>query len=124
MLIVMRILTGAAAASVQAVGAGTVSDVWEPKDRGRTIGVFYLGLLCDPGLTPKIGGALTQNLGWRSTLWFLAIFGRALLALIIFLLPETLKHKTPTESADPDVGSTWQNVISGISGPPKVLLLI
>jgi len=48
MLIVMRILSGAAAASVQAVGAGTVADIWEPKERGRAMGVFYLGPLCGP----------------------------------------------------------------------------
>jgi predicted MFS family arabinose efflux permease len=32
MLIVFRILSGGAAASVQAVGAGTVADIWEPKE--------------------------------------------------------------------------------------------
>jgi multidrug resistance protein len=125
MLIVMRILSGAAAASVQAVGAGTVADIWEPKERGRAMGIFFLGPLCGPGLAPIIGGALTQNLGWRSTLWFLAIFGGALLGLIIFFLPETLRHKTPTETAEAAVKtSTGQKIISGIFGPPKVLLLI
>lgn len=42
MLIVMRMLSGGAAASVQAVGAGTVADVWEVKERGRAMGIFYL----------------------------------------------------------------------------------
>jgi hypothetical protein len=43
MLIVMRTLSGGAAASVQAVGAGSVADMWEPKERGKAMGLFYLG---------------------------------------------------------------------------------
>lgn len=98
MLIVFRILSGAAAASVQAVGAGTAADVWEPKERGRAMGLFYIGPLCGPGLAPVIGGALTQGFGWRSTLWFLAIFGGVILILIFFLLPETVaRAKQPQE---------------------------
>jgi hypothetical protein len=48
MLIVMRVLSGGAAASVQAVGAGTIADVWEPKERGKAMGIFYLGPLMGP----------------------------------------------------------------------------
>lgn len=43
MLIVFRVLSGGAAASVQAVGAGTIADIWETKERGRAMGIFYLG---------------------------------------------------------------------------------
>lgn len=42
-LIVFRMLSGGAAASVQAVGAGTIADVWDPRERGRAMGMFYLG---------------------------------------------------------------------------------
>ena len=91
MLIVMRILGGGASASVQAVGAGTIADIWEVKERGRAMGMFYLGPLCGPLLAPIIGGALTQRLGWRSTQWFLAGYGGVLLVFLFFALPETLK---------------------------------
>lgn len=98
MLIVFRILSGGAAASVQAVGAGTAADVWEPKERGKAMGLFYIGPLCGPGLAPVIGGALTQGFGWRSTLWFLVIFGGVILLLILFFLPETVsRDKEPKE---------------------------
>lgn len=75
MLVVMRMLSGGAAASVQAVGAGTIADVWEPKERGRAMGIFYLGPLCGPLFAPIIGGALAQRWNWRATLWFLVIYG-------------------------------------------------
>lgn len=62
MLIVMRILGGGAAASLQAVGAGTISGIWEVLQRGRAMGIFYLGPLCGPLLAPIIGGGLAQSL--------------------------------------------------------------
>jgi len=95
MFIVMRCLAGGAAASVQAVGAGTVADVWEVKERGKAMGMFYLGPLCGPLLSPIIGGALAQSLGWRSTQWFMTIFGACLCLLILFCLPETLRKRKP-----------------------------
>lgn len=48
MLVVMRLLNGGSAASVQAVGAGTIADLWEPIERGRAMGMFYLGPLLGP----------------------------------------------------------------------------
>lgn len=93
MLVVMRTLSGGAAASVQAVGAGTVADMWEPKERGKAMSMFYLGPLCGPLLAPVIGGVLAQTLGWRSTQWFLAIYGGFTLVLIVFAMPETLGRK-------------------------------
>jgi MFS family permease len=94
MLIVMRVLSGGAAASVQAVGAGTVADVWEPKERGKAMGLFYLGPLMGPFLAPIIGGGLAEGLGWRSTQWFLAIYGGILTVFLILALPETLRART------------------------------
>jgi MFS family permease len=95
MLIVMRMLGGGAAASVQAVGAGTIADIWESRERGRAMGIFYLGPLMGPLLAPIIGGLLTQSFGWRSTMWFLAIYGGVLFTVLTFCLPETLTATKP-----------------------------
>ncbi|KAI9048757.1 hypothetical protein LZ554_007588 [Drepanopeziza brunnea f. sp. 'monogermtubi'] len=95
MLIAMRVLGGGAAASVQAVGAGTIADIWEVRERGRAIGFFFLGPLLGPLLAPIIGGALSQAWGWRSTQWFQAIYGGILVIMLTFCLPETLAKKQP-----------------------------
>lgn len=107
MFLAMRMLNGAAGASVQAVGAGTIADVWEPKERGRAIGIFYLGPLCGPLLAPIIGGALNQAWGWRSVQWFLVILGSCILLFLIFCLPETLRQRKPvTEAAAEEVAAS------------------
>ncbi|PLB40126.1 MFS transporter [Aspergillus candidus] len=90
MLIVMRMLSGGASASVQAVGAGTIADLWDTHERGRAMGIFYLGPLCGPLLAPIVGGALAQRWRWRSTLWFLAAYGAIVVIFIFVALPETL----------------------------------
>lgn len=93
MLIVMRAFAGGAAASVQAVGAGTIADVWEVHERGRAMGWFYLGPLMGPLLAPVIGGSLSQHFGWQATMWFLAIYGAVIWLFIVFCLPETLVRR-------------------------------
>ncbi|KAL2131016.1 hypothetical protein VTI74DRAFT_5655 [Chaetomium olivicolor] len=95
MLVVMRILGGGASASVQAVGAGTIADIWEPAERGRAMGIFYLGPLVGPLCAPIIGGALAQGFGWRATMWFLTIYGGVMLLMLLFCLPETLPNRPP-----------------------------
>lgn len=55
------------------------------------MGIFWLGPLMAPLLGPMIGGALAEKFGWRSTQWFLAIYGFFLVLIIFFALPETRK---------------------------------
>ncbi|KAF1358463.1 MFS general substrate transporter [Lizonia empirigonia] len=107
MLIIMRVFSGGAAASVQAVGAGTIADIWEVRERGKAMGIFYLGPLCGPLFAPIIGGALGQGLGWRSTQWFLVIYGCLTVIAIIFALPETLAKPLVTKpEARPELART------------------
>ncbi|ETN41319.1 uncharacterized protein HMPREF1541_03254 [Cyphellophora europaea CBS 101466] len=91
MLIAMRMLAGGAAASVQAVGVGTIADVWLSEERGRAMGFFYLGPLCGPLFAPILGGIVGERWSWRATQWALVIYGALTWTLVFFGLPETLK---------------------------------
>jgi MFS family permease len=102
MFIALRLLSGACSASVQAVGAGTVADIWEPRERGKAMGIFYLGPICGPMLSPMIGGALTARWGWRSSLWFCAAFAGISVLTIILFLPETLPREKQKISTSTD----------------------
>ncbi|VEU23125.1 DEKNAAC104159 [Brettanomyces naardenensis] len=99
-LIAFRVLSGGCAASVQAVGAGTISDLYPVTERGTAMGIFYLGPLAGPLLAPIIGGAITSNksFGWRGTQWFLVILSFCGLLLITFFLPETLRRQDNKEA--------------------------
>ncbi|KAJ5522222.1 hypothetical protein N7527_006337 [Penicillium freii] len=117
MLVVMRMLSGGASASVQAVGAGTIADLWEPRERGRAMGIFYLGPLCGPLFAPIVGGLLAQRWGWRSTMWFLSAFGALTLIFILFSLPETLAVQKPVlaeleDDEDPAINRPLSRVSS------------
>jgi multidrug resistance protein len=92
-LIVFRVLTGACSASVQAVGAGTVSDLFPPEVRGRAMGYFYLGTLASPLVSPIIGSLLLIRWDWRSTQWFTMALAAVIDLCIILLLPETLREQ-------------------------------
>ncbi|OQE24625.1 hypothetical protein PENSTE_c007G05637 [Penicillium steckii] len=115
MLIVMRMLSGGASASVQAVGAGTIADLWEPRERGRAMGIFYLGPLCGPLFAPIIGGLLAQRWGWRSTLWFLAAYGALTVVFIFLALPETLAVQKIVPPEDEEDGEPIGQSISRVS---------
>lgn len=67
------------------------------------MGFFYLGPLMGPLLGPIIGGSLAENLGWRSTQWFLVIYGAILVLSLFVALPETRKESRPGRSAQLDV---------------------
>lgn len=106
MLIVFRILSGAAAASVQAVGAGTIADIFMPAQRGRGMSVFYLGPLLGPLVAPILGGVLVEAFGWRSTMWFLVCYGVLVWCLVLFALPETLDRRKQQQAQLPPAAPT------------------
>jgi MFS family permease len=64
-----------------------------------------LGPLCGPLLAPIIGGVMAQKLGWRSTQWFLVVYGGLTFAGLLFCLPETLKQPKPAPENPSDASS-------------------
>lgn len=139
MLIILRVCGGGASASVQATGAGTIADIWESFERGNAMSMFYLGPLLGPLIAPVVGGALTQALGWRSTMWFLSIYGLVILIMLTLFLPETLVRRkteeavaerptlgrtTTTESAKAKTKKTTQFLKRFLIDPLSVLLFL
>ncbi|PKX96937.1 putative MFS transporter [Aspergillus novofumigatus IBT 16806] len=89
MFIAMRLLTGAASVSLQAVSAGTISDMFDAQERGKAMGAFMLGPMLGPMFAPIIGGALVTRWSWRSTQWFMVVYGWAVFLIMLFFMPET-----------------------------------
>ncbi|KAK1142345.1 hypothetical protein N8T08_007897 [Aspergillus melleus] len=89
MFIAMRLLGSASSASLQSVSAGTISDMFGTHERGKAMGAFMLGPMLGPMFAPIIGGGLTMRWGWRSTQWFMVIYGWTVFMVMVFCLPET-----------------------------------
>ncbi|KIM29950.1 hypothetical protein M408DRAFT_67165 [Serendipita vermifera MAFF 305830] len=84
-LICMRIFQAAGSSAVLALGAGTLADIYAPRERGTMMGIYYAAPLLGPSLGPLIGGAITEAFNWRATFYFLSIIGGiVLLSLLIF----------------------------------------
>lgn len=92
-LLVLRTLAALASGSAQALGAGTIADIYVVQERGHAIAWFYLGPLVAPLVAPVLGGLVTAaggGGGWRNTQWFLAALATANTVMLTVCLPETL----------------------------------
>ena len=91
LLMLLRAIQATGNSATVALGAGVIADIAPPHERGGFLGIFGVGPLTGPSLGPVIGGALAENLGWRSIFWFLAIFAGLFSAFLVLFLPETLR---------------------------------
>ncbi|KAL2146180.1 hypothetical protein VTI28DRAFT_5020 [Corynascus sepedonium] len=91
-LVFLRIVQAFGSSAVVSMGAGSVADTTEPKDRAFAMSIFLMGPQCGPILGPVLGGVLAEA-NWRWIFGFLAISGFALWLVILFTLPETLRAR-------------------------------
>ncbi|KAF9483597.1 MFS general substrate transporter [Pholiota conissans] len=83
-LIIMRVVQGMGASALLTIGAATLADMYDPKERGSAMGIYYIAPLLGPSLGPILGGALAQAFSWRAIFYFLAIFGGVSLLSFLF----------------------------------------
>lgn len=86
----LRFLTGMAGSAGPGLGAGIVSDIFEPKERGKAQAVYGLGPQGGPVLGGVIGAFLLELTGnWRWLLWLMTMASIPMNTLSYFLLRET-----------------------------------
>src|SRR6059058_4691011 len=64
-LIFFRILQGATGGALQPLSQAVLLEAFPPKDRGKAMGFWGLGIVVAPILGPVLGGWLTENYSWR-----------------------------------------------------------
>src|SRR5919106_5345960 len=64
-LILARVIQGAAAAIVQPLAMIMVFQVFPPERRGAAMGIFGIGIVLAPALGPWVGGLLMDSFNWR-----------------------------------------------------------
>src|SRR5258705_6462194 len=65
MLIVFRIMQGATGGALQPLSQAVLLEAFPPRDRGKAMGFWGLGIVVAPILGPLPGGWLTDSLSWR-----------------------------------------------------------
>ncbi|ETS61526.1 hypothetical protein PaG_04274 [Moesziomyces aphidis] len=87
---VLRFFAGAAGSTGPSLGAGSIGDMFAPKERGRAQSLYGLGPLMGPVLGSILGcfiAAGTRN--WRWLLHTLTILSGAVFVVIVLFLDET-----------------------------------
>jgi DHA2 family multidrug resistance protein len=64
-LIIFRIIQGACGGGLQPISQAVLLEAFPPKDRGKAMGFWGLGIVVAPMLGPVLGGWLTDNYSWR-----------------------------------------------------------
>ncbi|WP_094856332.1 MULTISPECIES: MDR family MFS transporter [Alcaligenaceae] len=64
-IVAARLLQGAFGAALVPLSQAVMLDINEPKDHGRAMAVWGMGVMLGPILGPTLGGWLTDNMNWR-----------------------------------------------------------
>lgn len=67
----LRIFQAFGACIVTSIGAGTITDIFEPARRASALAIFLLGPQLGPVLGPLIGGQFATESRWRWAFGFL-----------------------------------------------------
>src|SRR6266567_3964557 len=65
MLIFFRVVQGATGGALQPLSQAVMLEAFPPKDRGKAMAFWGLGIVVAPMLGPVLGGWLTDNYSWR-----------------------------------------------------------
>lgn len=95
LLIAARATQGLGIAATMVCGRAMVRDLFEQQRGTHVMTVAMSVLACMTMLIPVTGALLTEALGWRATLWSMAVFGLAGVALVLLRVPETARALNP-----------------------------
>ena len=65
MLILFRVIQGATGGCLQPLSQAVMLEAFPPRDRGKAMAFWGLGIVVAPMLGPVLGGWLTDNYSWR-----------------------------------------------------------
>lgn len=93
-LIVARVIQGAAAGLVQPLAMVVIFQAFPPERRGTAMGIYGVGVILAPALGPTLGGMLIDNYSWR----YVFFLGPPFCIAGIFLSQVFLATRTSNEA--------------------------
>ena len=109
----LRAGLGIGEATCAPVSISLIGDLFKPARRGRALSVFMLGLPLGIALSYLAGGALAQNVGWRSAYILAGIPGMLLAGIVLsFSDPPRGLSESTGEGGAARPGSPWKVILS------------
>lgn len=87
MMILGRVMQGAAGGILQPFTTQVVFQVYDPAKRGQAMGITAVGVVLAPALGPAIGGLMVDSWGWRSVFFLSVPFALIGVAMGAYFLP-------------------------------------
>ena len=88
-MLLFRFMQGVAASGGIVIARAVVRDVYDGAQARRAMAQVVMMFALAPAAAPIIGGWLHEAFGWRAVFHFLALYGLATMALMLWRLPET-----------------------------------
>jgi EmrB/QacA subfamily drug resistance transporter len=113
-LIVARALQGLGAGAMLSMPRATIGDIFNPRERGRWMGIIASVFGLSSIIGPLMGGWITDHWGWRWVFYInLPVAALALLAVLYAL---------PSVKTDQRVKLDWQGSLALVAGLVPLLL--
>ena len=94
-MVLFRVLQGVFGAALVPLSQATLLDINAPKDHGKAMAVWGMGVMLGPIIGPSLGGYLTEYYNWRWVFFINLPLGIASLLGLLFFLPESGKIERP-----------------------------
>jgi EmrB/QacA subfamily drug resistance transporter len=91
-IISARVFQALGGGAIVPTGMAMISEVFPPRERGKAMGIWGMGLLVAPALGPTLGGWMTHHLGWRSIFWVNLPVGAVGLLMAMAMLKADTPH--------------------------------
>ena len=88
-LTALRILLGLCISGTMVSSQSIITDIYEEKERGAAMGIYFVPILLGPVIAPLCGGILSETFTWRSTFVLLAIMAIPIFLATALIVPET-----------------------------------
>jgi DHA1 family bicyclomycin/chloramphenicol resistance-like MFS transporter len=111
MLIVWRIVQGAAMGAGVMCARAIVRDLYTPVQGARVMSKGLSGLAMVACMSAPLGGFLSDLFSWREALLTLAIFGAITLAVVALRFTETVQQKNPRALEPATLVRTWASIL-------------
>jgi DHA1 family bicyclomycin/chloramphenicol resistance-like MFS transporter len=90
-LTLFRFLQGVGACVGPTLARTITRDVFGPRRSARALSLIAMLMALAPAIAPGLGGIMLRYVPWPSLFLFLACYGVAVLGIVVFYIPETLR---------------------------------